>query len=215
MTGSASTHDSGEPGWVGQVLEFWFSELGEVDWWSKNDATDATIRSRFLELHEQLFAMHDGYSDGSARVSDGSASDPHDDNYVGNDISQPRTVLATVIVLDQFSRNMFRGSPRAYAADPLARRIAQQAIARRLDAGMSREERLFLYLPFQHSESRADQAYAVELVARLGREDWTRYAIAHQVLIDRFGRFPHRNVVLGRESTPEEIAALQDPMNSF
>jgi uncharacterized protein (DUF924 family) len=230
MTDAASTHDTLEPAWVRQVLEFWFSELTEADWWAKNDVIDATIRSRFLELHEQLVASDGGDIDGSARVgegregrvvdgsarnSDGSDGDSQGDGRSDHGTHQPRTLLATVIVLDQFSRNMFRGNPRAYAADPLARRLARQAIAQGLDAGLRREERLFLYLPLEHSEDRADQARSVELFSTLGREDWTRYALAHKAVIDRFGRFPHRNAVLGRESTPEEIVALQDPMNSF
>ncbi len=183
--------DGREPSWVREVLGFWFSEIEEAGWWAKSDANDATIRERFLALHERLIAGD------------------------GGDLGGPRTLLAAVIVLDQFSRNMFRGSPLAYAADSLARRLARQAIAQGDDAGMTREERLFLYLPFEHSEDRADQADAVELIAALGREDWTRYAFAHKAIIDRFGRFPHRNAVLGRESTATEIAALREPMSSF
>lgn len=177
--------------WVDVVLRFWFSELREADWWTKSAATDAKIRERFLDLHERLVAAD------------------------GSEATDPRTTLATVIVLDQFSRNLFRGSPRAYAADPIARRLARAAIANGFDTGMQAAERLFLYLPFEHSENLADQAYSVELISQLGREDWTRYALAHQFVVERFGRFPHRNAVLGRESTAEEIAALRDPRNSF
>lgn len=180
-----------EPPWVDEVLGFWFSELREADWWKKSETIDARIRERFLRLHEQLMASE------------------------GDGLDQPRPLLAAVIVLDQFSRNIFRGTPRAFAADPLARRLARQSIAQGLDAGMRPEERLFLYLPFEHSEDRADQALAVTLIAKLGSENWTTYAQAHQSIIDRFGRFPHRNAVLGRESTPAEIEALKDPGNSF
>jgi uncharacterized protein (DUF924 family) len=180
-----------EPAWVGEVLSFWFSELQERDWWRKSDALDERIRARFLALHGQLAATG------------------------GDGIRGPRPTLAAVIVLDQFSRNLFRGSPRAFAADPVARRLARQAISAGDDRGLRPEERLFLYLPFEHSEDRADQAYSVELISALGREDWTRYAVAHQVIIGRFGRFPHRNAALGRESTAAEIAALQEPMSSF
>lgn len=182
---------SREPAWVGEVLEFWFSELEEADWWKKSEALDERIRARFLGVHGQL-ASGEGDIDTGARP-----------------------MLAAVIVLDQFSRNLYRGSPRAYAADALARRLARDAVAQCHDLGMRPEERLFLYLPFEHSEDRADQALSVELISKLGREDWTRYAVAHQVIIDRFGRFPHRNAVLGRESTAEEIAALREPMSSF
>ncbi|MEX2150900.1 MAG: DUF924 family protein [Steroidobacteraceae bacterium] len=177
--------------WVGEVLQFWFSELEESDWWAGCARVDAMIRSRFLKLHEWL-------------ASGG-----------GGDIVQARSLLAAVIVLDQFSRHLFRGDAQAYAADPLARRLARRAIAQRHDQGMRPEERLFLYLPFEHSEDKADQAFAVELISELGREDWTSYTIAHKLLIDRFGRFPHRNAVLGRKSTEAEIAAMNEPMGSF
>ena len=185
------TTDPNEPPWVRQVLDFWFSELREADWWSKDEATDATIRERFLSLHGRLTA--DG----------------------GAEISECRSLLAAVIVLDQFSRHLFRGGPRAFATDPLARRLARLAVERGCDAGMRDEERMFLYLPFQHSEDRADQSLALELFDGLGNESWTRDTIAHKALIDRFGRFPHRNVILGRESTPEELDALGEPGGSF
>lgn len=177
--------------WVGQVLAFWFSELDEEDWWKKNPALDARVRSRFLGVHERLTA--------SGAI----------------EATRPRPILAAVIVLDQFSRNMFRDTPRAYATDPIARRLAREAITQGFDEGMRAEERMFLYLPFEHSEDRADQELSVELFSRLGRDDWTRFAIAHKVIIDRFGRFPHRNAVLGRVSSPEEIEAMRQPMGSF
>ena len=180
-----------EPPWVREVLDFWFSELQKVDWWAKSEATDATVRERFVALHERLAAGD------------------------GADLNQCDSLLAAVIVLDQFSRHLFRNSPRAYASDPLARRLARKAIARGCDSGMRDDERMFLYLPFEHSEDRDDQSLAVELFERLGHESWTRDALAHKSLIDRFGRFPHRNAVLGRKSTPEEIAALAEPGGSF
>lgn len=180
-----------ETRWARQVMDFWFSELREADWWAKSEATDATIRERFLALHGRLTA-------------DGGAG-----------ISECRSLLAAVIVLDQFSRHLYRGSPRAYATDSLARQLARQAIACGCDSGMRDDERMFLYLPFEHSEDRADQSLSVELFERLGYDAWTRDARTHKELIDRFGRFPHRNAVLGRESTPEEIAALAEPSNSF
>ena len=107
-----------------------------------------------------------------------------------------RPTLATVIVLDQFSRHIFRGTPRAFAADPLARRIARKAINHGLDASLREEERLFLYLPFEHSEHRDDQVLSVRLFSQLGREEWRHHALAHHSIIERFGRFPHRNAVL-------------------
>jgi uncharacterized protein (DUF924 family) len=180
-----------EPQWVEDVLDFWFTELGEAHWFSKNDAVDAEIRRRFLALHEQF------------RVGD------------CHDVAGPRASLAAVILLDQFSRNMFRNSPRAYDADPLARRLARDTIAHGHDATMTDRERLFLYLPFEHSEDPEDQALAVKLIAQLGNDEWTRYALAHKAIIDRFGRFPHRNAVLGRTSSAEELELLKDPMGSF
>lgn len=180
-----------EPTWVGEVIRFWFEELKEDHWFSRNDDLDAQIRERFLTLHEQLVA----------------------DN--GCSFSAPRPLLAAVIVLDQFSRNMFRGTARAYAADFIALRLARTAVEQGLDEAMSKQERLFLYLPFQHSEDREDQALALRLFEQLRDENWMRYAIAHKAIIDRFGRFPHRNAALNRTSTEAEIALLKEPMGSF
>jgi uncharacterized protein (DUF924 family) len=191
LTDARSMSGAAGPVWADEVLKFWFQELGESRWFGKSDAIDGQIRDRFLSLHEQLVANE------------------------GEDITTPRPLLAAVIVLDQFSRNMFRGTPRAFATDPVARRLARAAIARGFDLGMTRAERMFLYLPFEHSEDRGDQALAVDLIRRLGHAEWTRYAEAHQAIIDRFGRFPHRNAILGRASTAEEIAALKEPMGSF
>lgn len=191
MTDARSMSGAAGPVWADEVLKFWFQELGESRWFGKSDAIDGQIRDRFLSLHEQLVANE------------------------GEDITTPRPLLAAVIVLDQFSRNMFRGTPRAFATDPVARRLARAAIDRGFDLGMTRAERMFLYLPFEHSEDRGDQALAVDLIRRLGHAEWTRYAEAHQAIIDRFGRFPHRNAILGRASTAEEIAALKEPMGSF
>ena len=180
-----------EPSWVGEVLEFWFGELSIEQWFTRDDALDVRIGERFLALHERLLAQ-----EGSRRPTAGA-------------------LLATVIVLDQFSRNLFRDDRRAYAADAIARRLSRRAIALGFDAAMTTHERLFLYMPFEHSEDAADQALAVELVSALGDAELTRYAIAHRDIIARFGRFPHRNAVLGRASTPEELAFLQQPMSSF
>jgi uncharacterized protein (DUF924 family) len=124
-------------------------------------------------------------------------------------------LLAAVIVLDQFSRNMFRGTPRAFASDPMARRLSKTAIENGFDADMTEEQRCFLYLPFQHSENREDQALSLRLFENLGNEELTRYARAHKAIIDRFGRFPHRNATLDRTSSEDEIALLNEPMGSF
>jgi len=191
MSTNESTADVIEPAWVGDVIRFWFAELTEADWFAKDQELDARIRDRFLALHEQIV------------LSD------------GIDAAASRPLLATVIVVDQFSRNMFRGTPRAFAADPIARRIARQAVSRGLDLSMTREQRHFVYLPFEHSEDREDQALSVDLIGQLGHEEWTRHALAHRSIIDRFGRFPHRNAVLGRTSTPDELLLLHEPMGSF
>ena len=180
-----------EPGWVGEVIRFWFEELNKDQWFAQNDSLDSQIRDRFLALHERLVA-----SDAAG-------------------VSTPRSLLAAVIVLDQFSRNMFRGAPRAYAADSIARRLSRKALENGFDAGMTVEERNFLYLPFQHSEDREDQALSLRLFESLGHEEWTHYAKAHKNIIDRFGRFPHRNAALGRTSTADEIALLSEHMGSF
>ena len=188
---SLGENDADGPAWVRDVLHFWFSELDPSDWFSGEPVVDRRIRERFLALHGQLA--------GNAGAGASGAS----------------ALLAAVIVLDQFSRNLFRGDARAFASDALARRLAGRAIAAGYDGRMQREERYFLYLPFEHSEDPADQARAVELISQLGCEEWTRYALAHKALIDRFGRFPHRNAALGRVSSAEEIAAMRQPLGAF
>ena len=110
---------------------------------------------------------------------------------------------------------MYRGDPRSFAADPVALALATEAIERGLDRAMSVDERKFFYLPFEHSEDPAVQARSVELFATLENEDTLGYALRHKEIVDRFGRFPHRNEVLGRESTPEEIEFLKEPNSSF
>jgi uncharacterized protein (DUF924 family) len=183
--------ETAESSWVPEVLHFWFDELGKARWFAKSEHTDAKIRERFLALHERLVA------------NDGLVADDRLDGALR------RPLLAAVIVLDQFSRNLFRDSPRAYAADPIARRLARSAIAQGFDDAMTAQERLFLYLPFEHSEDRADQVLAVELIAGIGIAEWTRDALTHKAIIDRFGRFPHRNAILNRHSSAEEIERLR------
>jgi uncharacterized protein (DUF924 family) len=175
------------PDWVADVLHFWFEEVGEAHWFAGGEEMDARIRERFLSLHTQL---------------------AQDFDSIG---TEQRALLAAVIVFDQFSRNLYRGTPRAFATDAIACRLSRSAINRGLDAGLTRQERMFLYLPLEHSESREDQALAVELIGKLGDEEWTRYAREHKAVIERFGRFPHRNRILNRSSSAEELAALQNP----
>ncbi len=180
-----------EPAWVGEVLGFWFEKLGDKHWFEASGEVDEQIRELFLPLHEQLTARLDV------------------------EFEAPRELLAAVIVLDQFSRNLFRGTPRAYAADSLARKLADTAIGRGADRDMTDLQRQFLYMPFQHSENPKDQARSLALFEKLGNERWTEYALAHKSIIDRFGRFPHRNAILGRRSSAEETASLLEPMGSF
>ena len=190
-TGPTGPDDAPEPAWVREVLGYWFSDLTRDQWFRKDDRVDEVIRSRFTHLYKGLADQ-----DQPAPLT-------------------PRLALATVIVLDQFPRNMFRGTPRAFATDSQALGVARAALAARLDASLTTFERLFLYLPFEHSEDRDDQRTAVALIGALGDPELTRYAIAHQTIIDRFGRFPHRNTILGRTSTPEEIAFLEQPDSAF
>jgi uncharacterized protein (DUF924 family) len=191
MSGTHSPCSIVEPTWVVEVIRFWFDELGPAHWFAGSEAIDAQIHGRFLPLYERIVA-HDGLIP-----------------------TTQRPLLAAVIVLDQFSRHLFRGTPRAYAADHLARELSRAAIAHGFDVAMNVQERLFLYLPFEHSEDRIDQALAVDLIGRLGNEEWTRDAMKHKEVIDRFKRFPHRNAILNRQSSADEIALLQKPEEWF
>lgn len=126
-----------------------------------------------------------------------------------------RGCLALVLMLDQFPRNLHRGTARAFAGDARARSVARHALEKGYDRQLPPAARMFLYLPFEHSEDIADQNLSVELFEPLGNERWNDYAVRHRDIVQRFGRFPHRNAALGRESTPEEIAFLEEPNSSF
>jgi uncharacterized protein (DUF924 family) len=171
---------------VADVVAYWRA-LGPDRWFAKNDDTDAEIRDKFRALH--------------AAAANGLLGD-WDDN--------PEGALALLIVLDQFPRNMFRGSPAAFSTDPLARAAAARAIARGFDLRIAPAERIFFYLPFMHSEDVADQERCCELCRVLGNEEQIDYAKKHADIIRRFGRFPHRNTALGRATTTEEQAFLDD-----
>ena len=177
---------------IDEVLAFWFEELTPDDWFGGGEEVGDRIRQRFLALHE---ALRDEVPESWRTTA--------------------RGMLAAVIALDQFPRNMYRGDAQAFAADPMALALATEGIELGLDRAMSKDERKFFYLPFEHSEDPAVQARSVELFASLDDEDTLGYAVRHQEIIDRFGRFPHRNEVLGRESTPEEIEFLKEPDSSF
>ena len=178
--------------WVDDVLRFWFDETSPKQWFEKDEAFDALVRRRFLALHEALAAR-----------------------TVASFLADARVALAAVIVFDQMSRNMFRGNARAFATDAKALELADAAIVQGFDQGMTKNERMFLYLPFEHAEDSAAQTRSVALMAGLGDPELTRWAEMHKVVIDRFGRFPHRNAALDRPSTPEEIAFLKEPGSSF
>jgi len=167
------------------VLAFWRA-AGPDKWYTKDDAFDADIRARFLGAYEAAAAGRLAWDE------------------------TPEGALALVIVLDQFPRNMFRGSARAFAADPLARKVATRAIDRGFDQRFAVPERCFFYLPFEHSELLADQERCVALNRASGDADGVKWAELHADIIRRFGRFPHRNRVLGRVTTPEEQAFLDD-----
>jgi uncharacterized protein (DUF924 family) len=166
------------------VLAFWRA-AGPDKWFKKDDAFDAEIGARFRTAIEAAAA---------GRLSQWEAT--------------PEGALALLILLDQFPRNIFRESARAFAADPLARAVAGRAIAQKFDQRVSPAERLFFYLPFEHSEDLADQERAVALIRALGDADLLKWAELHADIIRRFGRFPHRNSVLGRTTTPDEQAFL-------
>lgn len=178
------------PGAIDDVLSFWMSEPAR--WWKKDAAFDEQIRGRFLALHDAINrGEHESWLD------------------------TPRGALAYVIALDQFSRNMFRESPRAFASDPRARAATKRALERGDDRALPADERVFLYMPLMHSEDLADQERSVERFGALGAADQLRFAQLHRDIVHRFGRFPHRNGPLGRTSTPEEIEFLKGPGSSF
>ncbi|MEI9421743.1 DUF924 family protein [Mesorhizobium sp. Cs1299R1N1] len=167
------------------VTKFW-RDAGEDAWFEKNNAFDADFRDGFLDLH--YAAARREYDDWSG-CAEGS--------------------LALMILLDQFPRNCFRGTGHMFATDPLAKHFAQKAVAAGHDVVLEPEVRVFLYLPFEHSENLADQELSVEL--HTARAEFNlKYALEHRDIIQRFGRFPHRNRMLGRETTAEEKAFLDD-----
>jgi len=175
-----------------QVLDFWFVRSSPKQWFGKDPAFDQAMLTEFADTQ---VAAHQG------------------ELWTWRDTPQGR--LAEVIVLDQFSRNLYRHDARQFASDPMALALAQEAIRVGDDQHLSQTERLFLYMPFMHSESRLIHQQAVQLFTALGLPDNLDYEYRHQAIIERFGRYPHRNAILGRESTPEELAFLQQPNSSF
>jgi uncharacterized protein (DUF924 family) len=174
------------------ILAFWFSDDVRPKWWVKEDAFDDEMRERFGAALEA--ALSGAFDDWTER---------------------PEGALALVILLDQAPRNCYRGTPGAFSADDKALGIAKDAIARGYDLALPAEWRNFLYMPFQHSERLEDQERGVELFAANDVADGLKFMRAHRDIIARFGRFPHRNAILGRASTPEELDFLQQPGSSF
>ncbi|NQW00388.1 MAG: DUF924 domain-containing protein [Rhodospirillales bacterium] len=179
---------------VERVLDFWYA--GNIHekrkaWFVKDPAFDDEIRHRFgTDVERAAAGQHDGLADSAEGA------------------------LALLILLDQFPRNIYRNDPQTFAADGKALAVAKAAIAQGHDAGLTPFQRIFFYLPFEHSEDLVDQERAVELCTGLGDADYLKYAIAHRDVIARFGRFPHRNVVLGRQSSDAEIEFMKT-FNAF
>lgn len=164
---------------MNDILDFWFQDLRPEDWYARSDALDARIRAKFAVTYDRVLAGE------TAHWRD-----------------TPEGRLAEIIVLDQFSRNMFRDQARAFAADPMALALAQEAIRCGADRRLDVTRRAFLYMPFMHSESRRMHEQAMALFKDLPNLE---YEIRHKAIIDRFGRYPHRNAALSRESTAEEL----------
>lgn len=174
------------------ILDFWFDEITPAQWWKVDPAFDATIARRFGALHAAAVQgeLFEWRQDAAGR-------------------------LAEVIVLDQFSRNLHRGTPGAFAADPMALALAQEAVAAGHDLELPPGHRVFLYMPWMHSESRRVHEEAERLFTALGIQDNLDFERRHKAIVDRFGRYPHRNAVLGRASSAEELAFLETPGSSF
>lgn len=174
------------------ILKFWFDDIAPPQWWAKDADFDQLIRDRFSTIHSaaqcgELFEWR----------------------------TRAKGRLAEIIILDQFSRNIFRDTPLAFACDHLALILAQEAISSGAASALNPQERTFLYLPFMHSESLKIHEVSLKLYKTSGLTDAYESAIQHQQIIERFGRYPHRNAILGRESTKEEIAFLAGPNSSF
>ena len=175
-----------------EVHNFWFAEEVKPFWFKKSNEFDSEIERRFSGIYYQAAAGE--LNDWRSRSHD---------------------CLALIIVLDQFPRNIFRNTPRAFATDELAVALTKYGLNHNYQQDLSLDEQAFLLMPLMHSENKSDQQQCVELFTQLGKKDNLKFAIQHQQIIDRFGRFPHRNQILGRESTPEEKDFLAQPGSSF
>ncbi|HKO88284.1 MAG TPA: DUF924 family protein [Burkholderiales bacterium] len=175
-----------------EVLRFWFEDIDPKQWWISDPAFDTLVRDRFAPLLDQAAKgeLFDWRQDAKGR-------------------------LAEIIVLDQFSRNIHRGTPFAFAQDSMALVLAQEAVKSDLHRALDQNERVFLLLPYMHSESRKIHVLAERLFRAFTPTDNYDYELRHKIIIDRFGRYPHRNAILGRVSTSEEIEFLTQPGSSF
>ena len=174
------------------ILDFWFDADHRSLWFAKSDEFDAKIQQRFAILHQQAVQS---------------------ELWSWRKTAEGR--LAEIIVLDQFSRNLYRDQAQAFAYDSMALVLAQEAISLQLDMQLNPDQRSFLYMPFMHSESQLIHEFALKLFQRLGNEMNLSFEKKHKLIIDRFGRYPHRNTILNRHSTPEEIEFLTQPNSSF
>jgi len=174
------------------ILSFWFGELQPKDWFKPHPSLDSECEQRFRSTHLEL-----------------ARSVPSEWR------ATPSSRLATIILFDQMPRNMYRGTPLAFATDGLALREATLALEAEADRGLSVDQRVFLYLPFEHSENLVDQNRSVALFTDLGDANYLDYAIRHREIVLRFGRFPHRNAILGRVSTPAEVTFLSQSGSGF
>ncbi|WP_095499324.1 DUF924 family protein [Paraferrimonas haliotis] len=175
-----------------QVFDFWFKELEPSQWFIKDESLDQIITTRFKDLHQQALNAE-----------------------LAHWREHPHGALAEIIMLDQFSRNIYRNQAQAFSADAMALVLAQVAIKRGFDVRLSTHERAFMYMPFMHSESPVIHEHAVELFSQSGLEQQLDFELKHKAIIDRFGRYPHRNQLLGRQSSAEELAFLDEPNSSF
>ncbi|MFK7973690.1 MAG: DUF924 family protein [Rickettsiaceae bacterium] len=174
------------------IIQFWFKDIDPKQRWIKDPKFDLLITQKFSDVYKR-------------------ASNKELKYWTKN----PEGSLAEIIILDQFSRNIFRDTPNAFATDDLALESAQEAIANGFDKRIDIGRLSFLYMPFMHSESQEVHETAIKLFNRPGMEDFYEYELKHKAIIDRFARYPHRNKILGRKSTPEEISFLQEAGSSF
>ncbi|WP_336957971.1 DUF924 family protein [Sphingobium aquiterrae] len=186
MVGPAKDQDEVTAPWAGEILDFWFKELGEERWWAKSDRTDAMCMDRFGGVWDELRrAPADTF------------------------LQRADEALAAVILFDQMPRNMFRHQARAFDTDPLARAIAHGAVAKGYDVQIGGVGRMLLYMPLQHSELLADQELSLTLFEGFGDPQALDFARKHHDIVKRFGRFPHRDAALGRATAPDEVEAAR------